>query len=124
LGSIDALAAKYAGKVKFVLVYSYEAHPEQLDTYGIHGAERKRVAEPHTLAARRDLAADFRDYYHLNRPIVVDDFDEKSADWNLVGVISYKHPLVILDAGCRVIQRMDCPAPEDVDRFLADLPAE
>jgi hypothetical protein len=118
---MDALAAKYAREVNFVLVYGYEAHPERLSTYGIRGDERKLVRDATTISERRDLAEDFRSYYHLQRPIVVDDFNEGSAAWRLLGTIHFKHPLVILDALGKVIQRLDCPNSAEVDQCLGSL---
>jgi hypothetical protein len=118
---MDALAAKYDGRVKFLLVYGYEPHPDQMSNYGIHGDEHKRVDAPRTLAARREFAADFRDYYHVKRTIVVDDFDEKSAAWRLFGTTSYSHPVVIVDAAGRVIFRNSQPEPAELDGILRRL---
>jgi hypothetical protein len=118
---MDDLAARYQGRVQFLLVYSYEAHPEQWSRGGIDPIRPDIRAEARTLSERDRLARDFQDQYQIQRRLVVDDFDEKSAAWRLLGRTSYTHPLVVLDVKGRLALSVERGSVADLDAFLADL---
>jgi hypothetical protein len=119
---MDALATRYQGRVKFLLLYSYEAHPEQLARVGIDRTHPRPVAEALTVDERGRFARDLRDLYQVQRQIVVDDFDEKSVAWQLLGRTSYSFaPLVVLDVDGKPALYLERTAPEELDDFLSKL---
>jgi hypothetical protein len=94
---MDALAAKYRGQVKFLLVYGFEIHAEDAKEPGRYRADKRPVIQSRTPLERWSFAKDFRSYFQLQRQVLVDNFDRQSAAWRLLGSTHYTHSLVVLD---------------------------
>src|SRR5205085_1825639 len=121
LDAMDALAEKYQGTVKFLVVYGHETHPEEADTAGHYRADDIPIAEAWTYAERLAYARDFRTLRHVKRQILVDEFGEKSASWKLLNTTAYTHPLVVLDVEGRPALRSAWGEAQELDVFLTKL---
>lgn len=124
--SLGDLWQKYAGQVRFVLVYTREAHP--VDAPSPHGdgeiwdpwlnrLTRVRVTEPADLAAR--LAQARHSHTVLELPIELYIDPPGDPVWTRWGRAST--PAFVLDGSGRVVLRQPWIEPRELDRVLDEL---
>jgi hypothetical protein len=121
---MESLAAKYHSQVKFLVVYGHEPHAEDRTAVGKYRADHRPVPETADPVERLALARDFAGIYRLRRQVLVDDFEEKSAAWRLLGETHYTHPVAVLDVEGKTALLLPWLDVEQLDRFLAGLLAD
>ena len=79
MGALHELAARYAGRVDFLVVYIREAHPEEGWVINHNRDQGIRVADPTTDDARHKVASECALRLQIKMPVVVDAVDDSIA---------------------------------------------
>lgn len=79
MGTLDALADRYRGRISFVAVYIREAHPEEGWILPENRRSGVAVEEPQNDEARQGVAAACAANLRLRMPMVVDGIDNAVA---------------------------------------------
>lgn len=124
--SLRPIWEKYAGRVRFVLVYTREAHPvgspspyllgEEWDPW-INRMAGVRLREPRSLEERIARAVRSRAELELPVELFVDDFE--NSTWRTFG--SAASPAFVLDAGGSVVLRQVWIEPHELAAALEKL---
>jgi hypothetical protein len=115
---MEALAQKYQHVVRFVVVYGYETHPENPGDIGRFLAHGEPITAARTVEDRWGFAVNFRAAYRVQRQVLVDEFDGKSAAQHLLGETRYTHPLVVLDLKGNIAYRTEWAVAEHLEHSL------
>ncbi len=79
MGALHELAARYAGRVDFLVVYIREAHPEEGWVINHNRDQGIRVSDPTTDDARHKVASECALRLQIKMPVVVDAVDDSIA---------------------------------------------
>ncbi len=119
IGMMDGLAAKYRGKVKFLLVYGNEAHPGIAYLPGGYEGDRKSFTLTPTKADRLAAAKILRDTLAVQRDILIEDVESENMRERCYLRAWMYHPGLVVDPNGRVVYAAKWLKAESVDQFLA-----
>jgi hypothetical protein len=116
---MDALAAKYAGRIAFVLVYGPEAHPGMGPLpQGYRGYHPPLDRDAATYSERLQTAQTFQDVLGVHRRILVDEWDLKCLRDRTLAGIGLFNPVVIVGQDGRIVYAAQWLDVRSLDEFL------
>lgn len=117
--NLDDLAEKYEGKIRFVLVYTEEAHPGRaFFPQGYNGRRDIFTAQP-TKEQRLTAAIVLRDTMSIQREVLIDDVnDETLCDRVGLHIWQYHSGIVVNDER-RIVYASKWLKAANLDEFLA-----
>jgi hypothetical protein len=112
---MEELAKKYRGKAEFLFVYCREAHPEGDPGSSTRTKDNQPIKQAMTVAQRKATAWLFCNDMKMNRRILVDEFDDQSAQRRYGGM---QDPTIVIDVDGKIALKMAWTDGELADEFL------
>jgi hypothetical protein len=115
---MDELAARYAGRVRFLFAYAEEAHPRpQFLPQGYKGDPSTFTAAP-TPGGRRAAARVFREALKVRREVLVDPTPGRGDSSHPLPVDGAYNPVFVIGPDGRLLYRASWLDAQELDAFL------